>query len=79
MTKGAQSWGQKAAVFLLLFYKSQISPFLPSACKYQPTCSMYAKEAVEKHGVLRGVWLAARRLLRCNPFARGGIDPVPDA
>jgi len=72
-------WGQKVVVFGLLFYKSQISPFLPSACKYQPTCSMYAKEAVERFGVLKGLWLATRRLLRCHPFARGGYDPVPDA
>jgi len=72
-------WGQKVVVFLLLFYKSQISPFLPSACKYQPTCSMYAKEAVERFGVFKGLRLTALRLLRCNPFARGGYDPVPDA
>ncbi len=72
-------WGQKVVVFLLLFYKSQISPFLPSACKYQPTCSMYAKEAVERFGVFKGLRLTTLRLLRCNPFARGGYDPVPDA
>ncbi len=72
-------WGQKIVVFLLLFYKTQISPFLPSACKYQPTCSMYAKEAVERFGVLKGLRLTLLRLLRCNPFARGGHDPVPDA
>lgn len=71
--------GRRVVVFLLLFYKSQISPFLPSACKYQPTCSMYAKEAVERFGVRRGLYLAARRLLRCHPFAQGGFDPVPDA
>jgi putative membrane protein insertion efficiency factor len=71
--------GQRAAVFLLLFYKSQISPFLPSACKYQPSCSMYAKEAVERFGVRKGLYLSVRRLLRCRPFAQGGFDPVPDA
>ena len=71
--------GRRVVVFLLLFYKSQISPFLPSACKYQPSCSMYAKEAVERFGVCKGLYLATKRLLRCNPFARGGIDPVPDA
>ena len=71
--------GQRVVVFLLLFYKSQISPFLPSACKYQPTCSMYAKEAVERFGVSKGAFLALRRLLRCHPFAQGGFDPVPDA
>jgi putative membrane protein insertion efficiency factor len=72
-------WGQKIVVFGLLFYKSQISPFLPSACKYQPTCSMYAKEAVERFGVVKGLRLTTLRLLRCHPFARGGHDPVPDA
>lgn len=71
--------GRRVVVFLLLFYKSQISPFLPSACKYQPTCSMYAKEAVERFGVRKGLWLATRRVLRCHPFAQGGFDPVPDA
>jgi hypothetical protein len=74
-----QSLGQQAVVFGLLFYKSALSPMLPSCCKFYPTCSIYAKEAVERHGVARGLLLAARRLLRCRPFARGGHDPVPDA
>ena len=72
-------WPRRIVVFALLFYKSQISPFLPSACKYHPTCSMYAKEAVERFGVWKGLRLTAWRLLRCNPFSRGGFDPVPDA
>ena len=71
--------GRRIVVFLLLFYKSQISPFLPSACKYQPTCSMYAKDAVERFGVRKGLYLAVKRILRCHPFAQGGFDPVPDA
>lgn len=71
--------GARIVVYLLLFYKSQISPFLPSACKYQPTCSMYAKDAVERFGVRKGLYLTAKRLLRCHPFAQGGFDPVPDA
>ncbi len=71
--------GQHVLVFFLLAYKAVLSPILPSACKFQPTCSMYAKEAVERHGVMKGSWLAAKRLLRCRPFARGGFDPVPDA
>ncbi|MEZ5366226.1 MAG: membrane protein insertion efficiency factor YidD [Bryobacterales bacterium] len=63
----------------MLFYKT-ISPFLPSACKYQPTCSMYAKDAVERFGVRKGLYLTVKRLtLRCHPFAQGGFDPVPDA
>jgi putative membrane protein insertion efficiency factor len=70
---------QRAALFVLVAYKSILSPILPSACKFYPTCSMYAKEAVERHGVMKGSWLAAKRLIRCRPFARGGFDPVPDA
>jgi putative membrane protein insertion efficiency factor len=61
----------------LRFYKRAISPTLPPACRYTPTCSEYAIEAVERFGVVRGAWLATRRLLSCHPFARGGYDPVP--
>jgi putative membrane protein insertion efficiency factor len=58
-------------------YKRWISRLLPHACRFVPTCSEYAMEAVERHGALRGTWLAAGRLLRCHPFARAGFDPVP--
>ena len=58
-------------------YKLFISPLLPPACRFQPTCSEYAMEAVSTHGAGRGSWLALRRLLRCHPFCRGGFDPVP--
>ena len=71
--------GQQIVIFCLLFYKTSLSPVMPSSCKFHPTCSMYAKEAVERHGVRRGLILAARRLLRCRPFSPGGFDPVPDA
>lgn len=57
-------------------YKRQVSPLLPPACRYTPTCSEYALEAVERHGVLKGLALAVRRVLSCNPFSRGGYDPV---
>lgn len=59
-------------------YKLFVSPLLPPACRYLPTCSDYAAEAIEKHGALRGVWLAARRLLRCHPWGGSGYDPVPE-
>jgi putative membrane protein insertion efficiency factor len=74
-----RSMGQHVAVFCLLFYKASISPLFPTFCKFHPTCSMYAKEAIERHGVARGLSLTLRRLLRCRPFSPGGIDPVPDA
>ncbi len=57
-------------------YKRHVSPLLPPACRYIPTCSEYAVEAVERHGVLRGSGLALKRVLSCNPFSRGGYDPV---
>jgi putative membrane protein insertion efficiency factor len=63
----------------LRFYKAAISPQLPPACRYTPTCSEYAIEAIERRGVLIGGFLAVRRVLSCNPFSRGGYDPVPEA
>jgi len=77
--RAAQSFAQQAVVFCLLFYKTSLSPLLPTFCKFHPTCSVYAKEAVERHGVWRGLAMAMRRVLRCRPFAHGGHDPVPDA
>jgi putative membrane protein insertion efficiency factor len=65
------------AARFLRFYKGAISPFLPVACRFVPSCSEYAAEAVAKHGLLHGAALGLWRLLRCNPFARGGYDPVP--
>ena len=58
-------------------YQVSISPLLPASCRYHPSCSSYAIEAFERHGAIRGGWLAARRILRCNPFVAGGYDPVP--
>ena len=63
--------------FALRGYKRWISPMLPNACRFVPTCSEYAIEAVERHGALRGSWLAVMRMLRCHPLARAGYDPVP--
>lgn len=65
-----------AALTVLRFYKRNISPTLPPACRYEPTCSMYAQAAIEKFGVLRGVPMAAWRLVRCHPWSHGGYDPV---
>lgn len=64
------------ALLLLRVYRWAISPLLPAACRYVPTCSEYAMEAVERFGILRGGLLASARLLRCHPFAHGGYDPV---
>jgi len=61
---------------LLRGYKWAISPMFPPACRYVPSCSEYAMEAVERYGVFRGGWMALARLLRCHPFVRGGYDPV---
>ena len=67
----------KAIVLALLrAYKWLLSPWLLPACRYVPTCSEYAEEAIERFGVLRGGWMAAARLLRCHPFVEGGYDPV---
>ncbi|MCL2442367.1 MAG: membrane protein insertion efficiency factor YidD [Treponema sp.] len=68
---------KKIALLFIRFYQYAISPHLPSACRYYPTCSFYAYEAVNKYGFLRGCVLAARRIIRCHPFRRGGYDPVP--
>jgi hypothetical protein len=66
-----------AALSMIRFYKRNISPTLPAACRYQPTCSEYGHEAIERYGVLRGIPMTAWRLVRCNPFSKGGLDPVP--
>ncbi len=67
----------RLAVLMIRGYQVTVSPLLPAACRYQPTCSAYAIEAVERYGLVRGVWMGAWRILRCHPFARGGYDPVP--
>jgi hypothetical protein len=68
---------KQVAAFCLRLYKGVVSPFLPVACRYVPTCSEYTAEAMARHGLLRGSALGLWRILRCNPFARGGYDPVP--
>ena len=64
-------------VGMLRLYKAVVSPLLPAACRYQPTCSQYAAQAIAKHGAVRGVSLAVVRLLRCHPWGSSGFDPVP--
>ena len=66
------------ALAFIKFYQYAISPHFPPVCRYYPTCSTYAFEAINKHGFLRGSLLAVRRILRCHPFHQGGYDPVPD-
>jgi putative membrane protein insertion efficiency factor len=64
-------------VWLVTFYQRAVSPWLPRACRYQPTCSAYFIEAVERYGSLKGSWLGLRRLVGCHPFGRAGHDPIP--
>ncbi|MBC7194806.1 MAG: membrane protein insertion efficiency factor YidD [Caldisericia bacterium] len=68
---------KKLVLFLIRFYQKVISPLFPPSCRYTPTCSQYTFEAVQKYGVLKGLFLGIKRILRCNPFFPGGEDPVP--
>ena len=68
---------RRALMLLIRGYQLFLSPVLPPSCRFTPSCSQYALEAVTRHGALRGSWLAARRLARCHPFHSGGFDPVP--
>lgn len=61
----------------ILFYKACISPYTPPSCRYTPTCSEYALQALRKHGPVKGLWLAVKRIMRCHPFGGSGYDPVP--
>ncbi|MDZ7637483.1 MAG: membrane protein insertion efficiency factor YidD [Bryobacterales bacterium] len=68
---------RRFVILTLTGYKRFVSPLLPSACRFHPTCSEYMREAVETWGVGKGVWLGLKRLVRCQPFCTGGLDPVP--
>lgn len=76
-------WTRRIAAAPIRIYKYAISPLLPQACRFEPTCSRYALEAIETHGALKGLWLGVRRLLRCHPITwlggGAGYDPVPPA
>jgi uncharacterized protein len=61
---------------MLAVYKAIVSPFLPPACRFEPTCSEYMRQAVEKYGAVKGTWMGVKRILRCQPFCKGGHDPV---
>jgi len=74
------AWATRTTLLLLLHgYRFVISPMLPRSCRFAPSCSQYALEAVAKHGAITGLWLAIARLARCNPWTLGGVDPVPPA
>ena len=68
---------KRVMLWLVRYYRAYISPMHPGCCRFTPTCSQYAMEAIEKYGALKGGFLAFRRILRCNPFCKGGYDPVP--
>ena len=76
-TPGVPGPAARGAAGFLSVYKRFVSPLLPPACRFQPTCSEYARESILRYGFLKGAWLAIRRLSRCHPFHPGGFDPVP--
>lgn len=69
---------KRVLIACIRFYQTALSPYKKPCCKYYPTCSNYAVEAIERFGAFEGFWLALFRILRCNPFSRGGYDPVPE-
>lgn len=71
------SLAARSCLFLIRGYQKFLGPLLPPACRYEPSCSRYTAEAIERYGALKGGFLGARRILRCHPFVRGGYDPVP--
>jgi hypothetical protein len=68
---------KQVALTAIKFYQGAISPHLPPACRYVPTCSQYAVEAIQKYGARKGIWLATKRICRCHPWGGSGYDPVP--
>lgn len=68
---------KKIAILFVKFYQAAISPLLPNSCRYTPTCSQYAIEAIDKYGAIKGSWMGLKRILRCHPRGGHGYDPVP--
>ncbi len=68
---------RRIALLLIRAYQKVLSPLLPPSCRFYPSCSQYGYEAFEKYGIFKGGWLTARRILRCNPWTKGGFDPIP--
>lgn len=77
MLKKINLFVKNALIAFIKLYKKAISPFLPNACRFEPTCSQYMIEAIEKHGIIYGLYLGIKRLLRCHPWGESGFDPVP--
>jgi uncharacterized protein len=75
--RGIADLPRRAALAAIRIYQRTLAPLLPSICRFEPSCSRYCAEAIERHGLLRGGWLGAKRLLRCQPLCKGGHDPVP--
>lgn len=75
--KGYEVQLKKIAMFLIIIYQKIISPYLPPSCRFAPTCSQYAYEAINKYGIIKGIYLAIKRILKCHPFHPGGHDPLP--
>ena len=67
---------KKLVIFLINFYQVKLSPLFGKKCKFYPTCSEYTKQAIEKYGVIKGIFKGIKRILRCNPFSKGGYDPL---
>ncbi|WP_438767349.1 membrane protein insertion efficiency factor YidD [Kushneria sp. TE3] len=78
LSRGLQKAPGMVLIALMRIYQYGISPMIGPRCRFWPTCSNYAIEAIQRHGALRGGWLALRRILRCHPFCAGGVDPVPE-
>jgi len=77
LLKGAERTLSHGVIALIRGYSLFVSPVFPRSCRFHPTCSRYAVEAIERHGLLKGLFLATKRVLRCNPLSKGGYDPVP--